>query len=189
MAGAGAGPYSHLHFGMMLKHFKSGRCGVALGWGDRNGDPYLHLYFADREPADKNDKDRSKCYEWLRLSVSVPMDEPLVEERVLNPCNDSEDDEHDAKKVAEDVTPLAGDERDVELVMLVDYDKSLANDDFIVVDETPKEKMKIERMKNKRIKNEKMVRKLDTIMEGSFIIMRKIDAITEESFIVHHDSI
>ena len=49
-------PYCHLHVGMMVKHVKSGRCGLVIGWGDHNGEMYLHLYFADREPADENDK-------------------------------------------------------------------------------------------------------------------------------------
>ena len=158
--------YSHLHVGMMLKHFKSGRCGIVLGWGDHNGDPYVHLYFADREPAEKNES-RSKCYEWRRLSAFVPMSEPLVKEKVFKP-HDPEGDEHDAKKMAEGVTPpgkqgaaVAASSTNVamqhepapepaksEISVEVDMAKadkiSFADADFIMVDETPKEEMKNE---------------------------------------------
>ena len=96
MDGAGARPYSHL-VGMPLKHFKTGRRACVIGWCDNNGDQYLKLYFADMEPADKN-ADRSKCYAWRRMSAFVPLDEPLVEEKVFKPY-DTEADEYDAKKL------------------------------------------------------------------------------------------
>ena len=142
MAGAGDGPYSHLHVGLMLKHFKSGRCGVVLGWGDHNGVPYLHLYFADREPADKN-MDRSKCYEWRRVSVFVPMNQPLV-----TPPGDA--------IVAMQHEPgpePAKSESTVEVDVLKADDKSLADDDFIMVDKTPKEEVKEEALAMHRMDN------------------------------------
>ena len=136
MAGAGAGPYSHLQVGMILKHFKSGRCGVVHDWSDRSGDPYVYLYFADREPADKNEN-RRMCYEWRRLSVFVPMSDPFVKEKA------SEGDEHDAKKMAEDVTPpgdgeqgaAAADSTNLAMQLLTADSTSLADDDYFVVDE------------------------------------------------------
>ena len=143
MAEAGAGPYSHVHMFMQLKHIKSGRSGVVIGWGDHNGVPYLHLYFADREPADKS-ASRSKCYEWRRLSRFVPMNVPpfinVENENVVKPHH-PEDDEHDAKKMPEDdehdAKKIAKSERNREVDKLKDDDKSLADDDFIMLDEAP----------------------------------------------------
>lgn len=174
---AGAGPFGHLHMFMMLKHFKTGRCGVVIGWGDRNGVPYLHLYFADREPADKN-ADRSKCYEWRRLSVFVPLNEPLMEhaseggeqgaattsstnpegprttEVVLPKAtaddenNSLADDDFSMKATADDENSSLADDDFSMKATSDDTNNSKADDDFIMVDETPKERMKNEKMKN-----------------------------------------
>ena len=153
MAGAGAGPYSHLHVGMMLKHFKSGRCGVVLGWGDHNGVPYVHLYFADREPRQKT-ADRSKCYEWRRLSAFVHMNEM----RMSSSPHDPECDEHDGKQGAASASST-----NVEVDMAKADNIALADVDFIMVDETPKEEMKNEEMKNGELKMHRM----DTILEAN----------------------
>ena len=106
MAGAGAGPYSHLHLGITLKHFKSGHHGCVLGWGTFNGDPHVHLYFPDMKLADKL-HNHSKCYAWCRMSRYVPLEEPLVEEKVFKDadeyCAKILADECHAKKMAEGV--------------------------------------------------------------------------------------
>ena len=44
---------------MELKHKESGRIGVVHGWGDKNDEPWLELWFPDKDPADKNSEDRS----------------------------------------------------------------------------------------------------------------------------------
>jgi len=138
---AGAGPYTHLHMFMMLKHFKTGRCGTVIGWGNNNGDPYLHLYFADREPADKT-ASRSKCYEWRRLSAFVPMNEPLVKENVLKPDASKGGEQGDAAASSTNVAMQhdaaeepAKNKGSVEVDLLKANDESLADDDFIFFEE------------------------------------------------------
>lgn len=71
--------YNVLEMHMKLKHKETGDLAVLHGWGDKKNEPWLELYFLDKEPADKN-ADRAECYGWRRMSMWMTMDgKPLFE--------------------------------------------------------------------------------------------------------------
>ena len=64
------------------------------GWGDKNDEPWLELWFPDKDPADKNSEDRKDCYGWRRMSMWLD----LNGKRLMEP-DDPESAEH--KKIQE----------------------------------------------------------------------------------------
>ena len=72
--------YNILDMHMKLKHKETSDLAVLHGWGDKKDEPWLELYFPDKEPADKN-AERSDCYGWRRMSMWMTMDgKPLYKE-------------------------------------------------------------------------------------------------------------
>ena len=103
---ATAWDYNILEMHMELKHKECGRLACLHGWGDKKDEPWIELYFADKEPADKNG-DRNDCHGWRRMEMWLKLDgTPLY---TKPEPRDPETDEHNAKKKAKIELPKPGD--------------------------------------------------------------------------------
>ena len=74
---------------MNLKHWETGQKAQVHGWGDKNwgdknGEPWVCLYFPELDTMPKNE-DRSVCYGWRRLEFWVTEDTPLKEKKTYDP--------------------------------------------------------------------------------------------------------
>ena len=135
--------YDNLFVGMALKHFKSGRRGMVMDWGDWNGTQKVYLYFWDKEPADKN-ASRRECYEWRRLCAWIGLHEPLVVDKPFDPEGDNyaavmeqtkkgRSERAGPPKIPRTPTQPTAPKAAADTLTLD------ASDDFSMVDETPKE--------------------------------------------------